>query len=368
MENRYFYHALGFVVLSIILSVVAGCKEKPAPPPPPPDTTVIEGSWFTHSLVVHRTDGWSWQGWTHAQLEIDNIGNASFLNVETSPGGYAGNTTSQIESITDNVILMKGSSSYHGYISADKNLAVATMNDGSGGFNLSLAQKFNPTVVHTTSDLAGSWQIHLLTDGTQDNFSAWSGWAHAVLTFDDNGKGAFSSVAASPGANASLDSVQVSFTSNGVLIDSSNTTYHGILSADKQLAVATMTDHTEGFTMAICQKFTPGASYSLTDLTGSWYMHSLVTSNNSFAGRATWIHGKLSIDDSGNGVFSDIVESAGSNTLSNPGTFTISTNGLVSMPGNATFHGYVGSDKSTLVATFTDDHEGYNITILQKIN
>lgn len=364
---RLFHQHVQLVMAFIVLSCVCSCKED-LETPPPLDTTVIEGTWQTHSLVVNRVGGWSWQGWLHAQLDIDNIGNISFSNAETSPGGFAGNTSSQIESITDNTILMKGNPSYHGFLSRDKNTLIATMNDGSGGYNLSVAQKFNPTVIHSTPDLQGSWQIHFLTDGNQDNFTSWSGWAHALLTFDNNGKGQFSSVAASPGANTSHDSVLVSFTANGVIIDSANNTYHGILSSDKRMTVATMTNNDGGFTMAIGQKIISGTSYNLVDLVGTWHMHSLVTSNNSFAGWATWIHGNLTIDESGSGIFSDIEESSGSNTLNNPETFSITSNGVVSIPGNATFHGYLSSDKSILVATITDDRGGYNLTILQKVN
>jgi hypothetical protein len=362
MRNRFYLNTVQLVMAFIILSGVSSCK-KDFEPPPPPDTTVIEGTWLIHSLIVSSMEGWSWNGWVHAQLDIDNIGNASFLNVATSPGGNAGNTSSQIESITDNVILMKGIPSYHGFISADKNMAIATMTDGSGGYNLSVAQKFNPTVVNSTSDLEGSWQIHFLKEGT----SSERGWTHALLTFDNNGKGKFSSVATSSGGNTSNDSVRVSFNSNGVLIDSSNNTYHGTLSSDKRMVVATETNIDGGLIMAIGQKIIPGTSYSSADLAGTWRLHSIVTGNNNGPAWAGWIHGKLTIDQSGGGIFSDIVQSSGSNTLNNPETFSISSNGVVSIAENATFHGYLSSDKSTVVATITGNGGDF-LTILQKDN
>jgi len=363
MKAKHVLKSGSLAFLLLLLSFSYSCNEEI---PPPPDTTEIEGTWRVHSFVIcNKNDLSSWQGWLHSVLNIDDIGNAVFSDVVSSPGADSGGSSSKIEISPEKVITVQGDPSYHGYLSIDKQLVVATMTDGSGGHNLSFAQKINPAIIYKTSDVQGIWQMHSLSDSKKSSFTSWTGWAHASMSFDANGRGIFTNVETSPGAYTANDSLFVSVSSSGVISDSLLSTYHGFMSADKKLVVATMNSIDGGFTLAISQKIILGTSYALSDLVGTWQMHSVVSSTN-ISGYDGWINAKLTIDNSGNGIFSEIEESSGMNIYNDPGLITISSSGIVEIAGDNTFHGYLSSDKSTLVATLSDYRGGYTITVLQK--
>jgi len=109
-------------------------------------------------------------------------------------------------------------------------------------------------------------------------------------------------------------------------------------------------------------------TFTTADLVGTWNMYS-VTSGITSGDRTDWlgwIHGVTSINSSGVMTWSSITRSDDNSTLPGSATLSISSSGIVTMAGAASFHGVMSQDKSTFVATMDDGGGGYNLMIWQK--
>lgn len=116
---------------------------------------------------------------------------------------------------------------------------------------------------------------------------------------------------------------------------------------------------------------TPGP-FLITDLTGSWYFHTLVSGTD-----ARWERGKVTVDADGKAVISDFQDSghydpeAPDTTIAPPPefTFSIDGDGEIGQSGIGAwtgFHGIIGSRKNMMVATSSPAPTSRAITIFQK--
>ena len=83
--------------------------------------------------------------------------------------------------------------------------------------------------------------------------------------------------------------IKVSINSHGIVsLDDTigtDTTFHGVMSDDKRMVVATMTDGGGGSELIVLQK--SGGTFAPRDLEGEWNMHSLSSGNSGHSG---WVH------------------------------------------------------------------------------
>jgi hypothetical protein len=100
----------------------------------------LAGTWYVHGLVSGSSYN-EWTGWYHFTWLIDGQGNGS-----TAPGSYlnsSGETNQSaggVMSITsDGIITMSNYPTFHGVMNLGKDMWVATMDDGGGGYGLVIA-------------------------------------------------------------------------------------------------------------------------------------------------------------------------------------------------------------------------------------
>jgi hypothetical protein len=105
-----------------------------------------------------------------------------------------------------------------------------------------------------------------------------------------------------------------------------------------------------------------GMAFSMDNVKGTtWGYNTMMTS-----GTMGWEHGTLSFDSNGLGHMTGIVRNGGpvSSRLNIP--FTMSLSGMLLNPGDNTFQCVVSSDRSVMVATFTDGTGGPAMMIGQR--
>ena len=105
-----------------------------------------------------------------------------------------------------------------------------------------------------------------------------------------------------------------------------------------------------------------GMAYSMDDAKGTtWGYNTMMTS-----GTMGWEHGTLSFDNNGSGHMTDIFRNGTSQANRNNIPYTMSLSGMLLNPGDDTFQCVVSSDRSVMVATFTDSTGGPAMMIAQK--
>jgi hypothetical protein len=311
------------------------------------------GTWQRHSLVTDSSN----QGfWIYASI-INNEGSqtASFI----LPNGHNMDTTytGEYASITsDGIITTASDPVAHSYMSADKNLWVGTTKRNDL-YTLVFDQKTISGTSYSAADFQGTWQTHYIVGGGQ-----WTGWIHAVSVMDNAGSCISNSLVKSDGDTGVASGGTTLISSNGTITMGTVTTYNGFMSADKKLICTTMTDGGGGGGLSIAQKVLAGTTYSNTDLQGKWQIHDIRV------GSQNWTeHGILTIDSSGNGLFSNMVKDNGQ-TFNDPGTIvlSISLDGIVTY--GTDFHGFLGADKKLIIGTRSHDSgHAYSLVVLQKM-
>ena len=205
-------------------------------------------------------------------------------------------------------------------------------------------------------DLAGTWYGHILTAGYEE------GWEYNTLTVDSEGNVSVTYTNSDGETETESNAAKISITSTGIISEATNTSLHGIMSPDKNMVVFTDT-WDDGTTYALTVLIKAGATYTQSDLTGTWYEHLLET-----GGDEGWQHSTVTIDSGGN-VSVDMTDSDGNTeTMPNVGVVSINSAGIMSLAGNSNFHGAGSPDKNTAVRTDTDDGEypAYSMSFLVK--
>lgn len=207
----------------------------------------------------------------------------------------------------------------------------------------------------STSDLEGTWYGHSLISG---NSGAWN---YFNITIDNQG-GASIQITNSDDSTES-DSATVSINDNGIVSIADSPSSHGIMSSDKNIIAMTMTEDVGAYSLMIWVK--GGGSFSQSDLTGTWYGHTLTSGNEE-----VWEYDTTTIDSEGS--VSVEVTDVYDNTemLSNVARLDITSEGVLSdvlLGGSDKFHGVMNFDKDIMVFTDTrDGEETYSLTVLAK--
>ncbi|MEI6696825.1 MAG: hypothetical protein WCO13_12225 [Bacteroidota bacterium] len=194
-------------------------------------TSDLQGTWQTHCLVA----GGNWIGWIHAVSVIDNAGNCTTSTIVKSDGSSASSSGGTSIVSSSGVVTINGVPSYNGFLSADKTLMASTMTDGGGGGNLSIAQKVFVGTTYSKADLKGTWQLHDILVGSEN----WT--EHGIMTIDANGNGTISNMVIDNGGTFNNPgTIALSISLDGII--TFGTDFHGFLSADKKLLIATKGD------------------------------------------------------------------------------------------------------------------------------
>jgi hypothetical protein len=254
--------------------------------------------------------------------------------------------------------------SYHGYMSKAKDLVFMTSTSTNGSDNtyqFNVFNKLDNSVSFSTADLTGTWYSSLISSGTSPE------WCRSK--FSVNSVGTFTML-----ENLCSDNdTTLSATMNGAITSGGEVTfpalpsYHGYMSKTKDLVFMTSTstngsDNTYQFN--VFNKLDSSVSFSGADLAGTWNMHMLGSGGTPPLQQGVWVHGAVNINGSGVATWTSITRSNGDSSLPPSGSLSITSSGVVSDPGSASFQGAMSADKRTIFATMTENR--YELLVFQK--
>jgi hypothetical protein len=198
----------------------------------------FEGIWNNHCIV--SGDSPQWFGWERGKLDIDVNGLFAFIYYLSSdpnrptafPLEFDVDPTGIVTSYATDI-----SNSFHGAMNSGKNLVVGIKNDARGGYKLCALQKTDSAVNFTLNDLEFTWNFHGISTG---DYPHWTGWFNGQLTADANGIiTQISYTDSSGGLTPPFDS-PLDITSEGILTDQANSSFHGTMNIGKDLIITTM--------------------------------------------------------------------------------------------------------------------------------
>lgn len=308
---------------------------------------------------------WSYQGlkcgaagqWYYGSANFDNAGTVTFPTDRITSSGPR-TTSSQVFSITSSGLVSVPAFTeimFHGLMSVDKSLLIATHTSDTGVYDLGIWQKSGATF--TTADLSGTWNFHGLWAGSS------AGWYYGVANITSGGAVTYPNQTTTSTGPSTSSSHYFSITSAGITTVPSDTSYwHGVMSSDKSLMISTRFLSATAYTLQVWQK--SGATFSESDMQGTWKFTAL-TSGTDFAWQG-WVYGRATISGS-NMTWSDII-ARGAASSSFSGSISITPDGIIT-PLNADqglFHAVMSNDKRMMIATMNDGGGGYTMVILQR--
>lgn len=240
-------------------------------------------------------------------------------------------------------------------------------NDAGATWNKLALPNSGVSISHSQADLQGIWQIHELMDANYLNVSPLvSAWNHAGLSIDGSGNCTFSNYVSSIGSSGPTSTMKMYLSTDGVLtMDDSE--LQGFLSSDNKTGFYNRVDKNGEHVFGIMQRQIPGITYSASDLTGKWKMHSLHVDNQQTTegDYSYWVNGSIQIDLAGNATI-NYQHSHGSVGTSNA-KFSTSADGFISVDG-LIWHGFMSANKKEIYATMTsnDASKDFGLYILQK--
>ncbi len=254
-----------------------------------------------------------------------------------------------------------------GFVNTSTGVAVPTNNPlnasgvSSGGENTSVPSSLSGSVF-LTSDLQGTWNIHLLTSGDSPQ---WTGWGYGPASIDGSGNVTWTSITRSDGDSSLPSPTTLSITSGGIVSGS------GVMSQDKNMIVFTMDDGGGGYNLMIYQK--SGGTFAMSDLQGTRNYIGLI-SGDSPNQKPGWYRGSFTIDSNGTVTHASTVTDSLGNSNYTPtfGTMNISSSGVFTTSGVASYRGVMNINKDMIITTATmapgnaNDVNGYNLQILLK--
>ena len=321
-------------------------------------------TWGYNTMLTSGT-----MGWEHGTLSFDNNGLGHMAGIVRNGSSLADRGNIPYTMSLSGMLLNPGDNTFQCVVSSDMSVMVATFTDNSGGPAMMVAQKRGGTFATDGSDLTGTWRFQRMTAGA-DNTT--SGWAYGTMQFVF-GSASITSMTTNAGAGGG-GNFAFSMSANGIMTDGLDASFHGVMSMDKSMIVATDTNggHPE---MWVLMKDT-GGTYTTADMAGDWVMHAVSPGNSGSRG---WMYGQSIVDTSGSDTFTGMMGNAGpiSSTL-----VTFQMNGGVMTMGGAgggmgggmmggglvtsTFHGTMNGAKNLMVSNYTDGTGGYPFSIQVK--
>jgi hypothetical protein len=337
-------------------------------------------TWSYNTMMTSGT-----MGWEHGTLMFDNNG----LGHRT---GIVRNGTSlpNMDNIPYNMSLSgmlfhPADNTFQCVVSRDRNMMVATFTDNTFGPAMMIAQKRGGVFDTGGSDMTGTWRFQRLTAGS-DNTT--SGWAYGTMVISA-GFVDITPITTNNGSGTTGNFI-FSMDENGVMTKAGDLSFHGVMSMDKSMIVATDTSggNTELWVM---MKETTGTT---TDMAGDWVMHAVSSGN---PGSRDWTYGHSVVDAGGNSTFTQMMGRGGPVPMDNTTQMTFQMNGGVMTMGGTgggtgggmngggmngggmtgggmmgggmvteTFHGITNGAKNLMVSTYTDGAGGYPFSIQVK--
>jgi hypothetical protein len=320
-------------------------------------------TWGYNTMMTSGT-----MGWEHGTLSFDSNG----LGNMTGSRNGSPVSRSNIPYImsTSGMLFDPGDSTFQGVVSRDMSVMVSTFTDATGGTAMMIAQKRGGTF--RTSDMTGTWRFQRLTAGSDNTTSGWAYGNMAMVSGIATSISMTTNTGVVGGGNFAL-----SMNADGIMTDSVNSSFYGVMSMDKSMIVATDTNSGGHPEIWVMMRTTTA---STADMMGDWVMHSVSSGNSGSRG---WTYGHSVVDTNGNDTFSGMMGSAGpvsatqmtfsmsggEMTMSGTGGGTGGGMGGGMMGGGmmtSTFHGIMNGAKNIMVSNYSDGSGGYPFSIQVK--
>jgi len=319
-------------------------------------------TWGYNTMMISGT-----MGWEHGTLSFDNNGLGHMTGIVRNGTPMSARNNFSFTMSLSGMLLNPADNTFQCVVSRDVSVMVATFTDNTGGPAMMIGQKRGGTFQTDGSDMTGTWRFQRLTAGS-DNIS--SGWAYGTMQFVF-GSASITSMTTNAGVGGG-GNFAFSMDNNGIMSNTGDASFYGVMSMDKTMIVATDTNggHPELWVMMRT------TTASTTDIMGDWVMHAVSSGN---PGSRDWTFGHSVVDAGGINTFSGMMGSAGPVSTTQM-TFQMN-GGVMTMGGTGggmgggmmgggmltqTFHGIMNGARNIMVSTYTDGSGGYPFSIQVK--
>jgi hypothetical protein len=326
-------------------------------------------TWGYHTMMTSGTTGWE-----HGTLSFDGIGVGSMSGIVRNGSPLPDRNTIPFTMSLSGMLLNPRDTTFQCVVSRDLSVMVATFTDTAGGPAMMIGQKRGGTFLTDGSDMTGTWRFQRLAAGGDITTSGWAYGTMGIIS----GSASFTSMTTNAGVGGG-GTFRFSMDATGIMTEALDTSFHGVMSLDKSMIVATDTRGGQP-ELWVMMRTTQGTAYSGTDMVGDWVMHSVSAGD---PGSRDWTFGHSFVDSGGTNTFSQMVGSAGAISPI-PAPMTMAMNiatGVMTLPGpgggtgggmmgggmtTATFHGIMNEAKNMMISTYTDAGGGYPFSIQVK--
>ncbi len=322
-------------------------------------------SWGYNTLMTSGT-----MGWEHGSLSFDNNGLGHMTGIVRNGTPLSNRDDIPYAMSLSGMLRNAGDNTFQCVVSRDMSVMVATFTDNTGGPAMMVAQKRGGVYATDGSDLTGTWRFQRITAGG-DNTT--SGWAYGTMQFVFGSAG-ITSMTTNAGVGGG-GNFAFSMDGSGILTETGDPSFYGVMSPDKSTIVATDTFGGNPEMWVLMKNTT--ATYATADMAGDWVMHAVSSGNT---GSRNWTYGQSIVDSSGTDTFSGLMGNAGPvassrmTFLMNGGVMTMGGSGGGMMGGGmmgggvttSTFHGVMNGSKNIMVSSYSDGSGGYPFSIQLK--
>jgi hypothetical protein len=324
-------------------------------------------TWGYNTMMTSGT-----MGWEHGTLSFDNNGLGHMTGIVRNGTALSDRNNISYTMSLSGMLLNPGDNTFQCVVSRDRSVMVATFTDGTGGPAMMIGQRRGTAFQADGSDMTGTWQFQRFTAG---NDNTTSGWAYGTMGINAGFAGI--TPMTTNNGTGTTGNFTFSMDANGIMTQVGNASFHGVMSGDKTMIVATDTNGGNPEIWVMMRNTTA----STADMMGDWVMHSVSSGNSSSRG---WMYGQSVVDTSGNDTFSGMMGNTGP-VSSTQLTFQMN-GGVMTMGGTgggtgggmmgggmmggglvtSTFHGIMNGAKNLMVSAYTDGTGGYPFSIQVK--
>jgi hypothetical protein len=322
---------------------------------------VMGTTWSYNTMMTSGT-----RGWEQGTLSFDNNGLGHMAGIVRNGIPLSDRENIPYTMSLSGMLLNPGDNTFQCVVSRDGSVMVATFTDSTFGPAMMIVQKRGGTFA--TSDMTGTWQFQRLTAGGDNTTSGWAFGTMEIIS----GSASITSMTTNSGVGGG-GNFTFFMDGNGIMTAAPDALFHGVMSMDKTMIVATDTSGGNP-ELWVMMKGTAGTT---TDMTGNWVMHSVSSGN---PGSRDWTYGHSVVDAGGTSTFTGMmgidgpVDDAQMTFMMNGGVMTMSGSGGGMMGGGmmgdgvvpSTFHGIMNGAKNLMVSTYTDGTGGYPFSIQVK--
>jgi hypothetical protein len=327
-------------------------------------------AWGYNTIMTSGT-----MAWEHGTLSFDNNGLGHMTGIVRNGTPLPSRDGIPYSMSLSGMLLNPGDNTFQCVVSGDMSLMVGTFTDNTGGPAMMIGQKRGGVFPTDGSALAGTWRFQRFTAG---NDNVTSGWAYGTMQMI-SGSATITSMTTNAGVGSTVTFAFL-MDGNGILTEPADASFHGVMSMDKAMIVATDTAGGDPEVWILMKD--PTDALATTDMMGDWVMHAVSAGNTGSRG---WTYGHSVVDGSGNDTFTSMMGNSGpiSSTqmtfAMNGGVMTMGGTGGGMMGGGTmgggmmgggvetpTFHGIMSGTRNVMVSNYTDGGGGYPFSIQVK--